>query len=267
MKKQRKKIGLALGSGAVRGLVHVGVIKALKKHNIPIDYIAGSSVGAWVGAHYALFQDIKKLEETTVGKAKEKMFALFEPTMRGGLIKGKKMEALLSKWLNDKSFSDLKIPFYSVTTDLITGKSNVIDTGKLAPALRASMSIPTLFKPVDIEENFLVDGGLSNPVPVSVLKNTKADIIIAVNLDNSKNRSSLNSKSNSLSKITSRSLEIIRQHLADVSSQQADFIIEPNLNYELSSWSKYFKDNTGPKIMQMGVDETEKIINDIKKSL
>ena len=115
----RKKIGLALGSGGVRGLVHVGVLKVLIENNIPIDYIAGTSIGAWVGAHYALFQDIKKLEEFTVGKRQEKLLSFIDTSFSGGLVKGKKLEKLLNVWLNNSDFKDLKIPLSIVSTDLI----------------------------------------------------------------------------------------------------------------------------------------------------
>ena len=264
MKKQRKTIGLALGSGAVRGMVHVGVIKTLEKYNIPIDFIAGTSIGAWVGAHYALFKDVTRLEADTVGHTKEKLSALFEPSLNGGIVKGDKVTKLLSLWLKNKEFKDLQIPFQTVATNLTTSEIIVFKKGKLADALRASMSIPSLFKPVIIDDQILIDGGISDPVPVDILKQMGADIIIAVNLDNCKNKQ-IEKKINSFSKISFRSLDILRHYLAKYSCNQANVIISPKFTNKQSSWREYFMHNTGQKIMQIGERETEKIIPELKK--
>ena len=130
--KKRKKLGVALGSGGPKGLYHIGVIKELVKNGIPIDYLAGSSIGSWVGGHYALFQDIEKLEELTNGRKIEKLISMFEFSFSGGLIKGKKLEQLLDEWLEGARFSDLKIPFRAVATDLMAGVPVVFQTGDLA---------------------------------------------------------------------------------------------------------------------------------------
>ena len=106
------------------------------------------------------------------------------PILRGGLVKGNKVEKLLKNWLNNASFSETKIPLGIVTTDLITGETVVFTEGKLATAVRASMSIPTLFTPVKLNNKLLVDGGLSNPIPDDLVKKMGADIVISVNLDN-----------------------------------------------------------------------------------
>ena len=181
--ESRKKVGLALGSGGVRGLAHIGVLKALLKHNIPIDYLAGSSIGAWVAAHFSLYGDIAKTEDFTVGKKKEKFLSFLEPNMSGGLVKGEKIEMLLDEWLGGSSFSDLKIPLKIVATNIISGQKVIFTEGKLATVVRASMAVPGLFKPVIINNQSLVDGGISDPVPVDLLRESGAEIIIAVNLD------------------------------------------------------------------------------------
>ncbi|MBU1164244.1 patatin-like phospholipase family protein [Patescibacteria group bacterium] len=265
---KRKTIGLALGSGGPRGLAHVGVIKTLLKHNIHIDYIAGSSIGAWIAVHYGLYQDIKKLEEYTVHKKKDKFYVFLEPTLKGGFVKGTKMHELLKLWLKDKSFSDTKIPVSVVATDLITGKPIMISKGKLAEAARASMSVPTLFKPLIINEQLLIDGGSSNPVPDDVVKKMGADIVISVNLDNYHKNSSFNINNLTLTKTANRTFEIMRHYLAQYSIKDSDFIIEPNIPaIGIMSWPKYFREEIGPKIVKIGEKETEKIIDDLKKVL
>ena len=177
-----KTVGLALGSGGVRGLAHVGIIKTLIENGIPIDNIAGTSIGAWVGAHYALFQDIEKLEEYTVGKKKEKFLSMLEISFKGGVIKGRKIVQLFDEWLDGAAFEDTKIPIKIIAADVITGEQVVFDSGKLAPAIRASISIPSLFEPFSYKGNTLIDGGICNPVPVDIAKGMGSDVIIATSL-------------------------------------------------------------------------------------
>ena len=184
MNNNRKTVGLALGSGGIKGLAHVGAIKALKRHNIPIDYIAGTSIGAWVGAHYAIYKDIKKLETFTLGKKKEKLHSMFELTLKGGFIKGNKVQHLFEQWLEDAEFQNAQIPLRIVATELINGGEIVFSTGKIAPALRASMGVPSIFAPFEYNDMILVDGGICNPVPADIVRKMGADIVISVNLDN-----------------------------------------------------------------------------------
>lgn len=261
-----KKVGLALGSGGVRGLAHVGVIKTLLKHQIPIDFISGSSIGAWVGAHYALFQDIEKLEEITAGKKQEKLLSFLEPTFTGGLIKGDKLEKLLNNWLNHATFNDLSIPLKMVATDLTNGEPVILDTGALAPAIHASMAIPGLFQPVKNKEKILVDGGICNPVPDEVVKNMGAKIIISVNLDDFRMDDDINKKRWSLGEITYRTIKIMRHNLAKNSLRNSDFIIEPRLA-KYSSWKQYFTKGIEQEIVALGSKETEKIIPQLIKKL
>jgi len=262
----RKKIGLALGSGAIRGLAHVGVIKSLVKHNIPIDYLAGSSIGAWVGVHYALYKDIAKLEELTLGMKKEKLLSFFEPSLTGGFIKGERVEKLLNLWLKNATFNDLKIPMKIVATDLISGEPFIFDKGNLALATRASMAVPSFFKPVNYKSYLLVDGGVSNPVPDNLVKQQGADIVIAVNLDNFGAKGRFSAKDTRFDKVAIRTIEIMRYNLAKHSTRQADIILELSLA-KYSSWRKYFTSNIGPEIVKIGEQATDKIIPKLKALL
>ncbi|MEK7576529.1 MAG: patatin-like phospholipase family protein [Patescibacteria group bacterium] len=262
--KERKKIGLALGSGAVRGLAHIGVIKALTKHGIPIDYIAGSSIGAWVGAHYALYMDIRKTEEFTVGKKKEKLLSFLEPSMSGGFIGGEKIEILLDDWLGISYFKDTKIPIRIIATDLVGGEPVIFDRGRLGFATRASMAIPGLFVPVKFEDKILVDGGVSNPVPDDVVKAMGADIVIAVNLDNFQEQDAFTDADLNLNRVAIRSSEIMRHYLAKYSMKDSDIIIQPKLK-RYSSWREYFMKDVGGEIAKIGEQEAEKAIPQIIK--
>jgi len=262
----RKKVGLALGSGGVRGLAHVGVIKTLLKHDIPIDYIAGCSIGAWVGAHYALYQDINLLEEFTVGKKKEKIFSFLEPTLRGGLVKGRKIEKLLNTWLGDADFKDLKIPLNIVAADLLSGEQVIFGSGKLSFAARASMAIPGLFQPIRYKDKILVDGGICNPVPDDLVRKMGADVVIAVNLDSFQGSNGFSKKNLNFYSIALRTMFLMRDYLAKYSMKDYDVAIQPMLA-KYSSWVGYFTGDVGQKIVAIGEKETEKMIPLIKEKL
>jgi NTE family protein len=264
----QKKVGLALGSGGIKGLAHVGVIKTLLKHNVPIDFIAGSSIGAWVAAFFGLFQDIEKLEDYTLNKRRDKFYVFLEPTLQGGLIKGEKMEKLLNGWFMGKSFGDTKIKVAALATDLISGQSVVLNQGSLAKAVRASMSIPTLFKPVTYGDQLLIDGGSSNPVPDNVVREMGADIVISVNLDNYQQNRNLEIEDYTFKKIANRSLDIMRQHLAKYSLHNSDIVLEPFFpDIGFSSWRKYFQEEIGTDIVRIGEQAMEEKIDSVLKLL
>jgi len=183
-KKKGLKFGLALGSGSARGLAHVGVIQVLEAYNIPIDIIAGTSIGSVVGSLYSAGASIDQLEEAALSIKKSTTLFLIDPALtHSGLISGKKIEEMLNDLaLEDKTFDDLKIPFAAVATDIESGAEVILTQGKVIDAVRASISIPGIFTPVKYQNYYLVDGGVVDPVPVDVVQKMGADIIIAVSL-------------------------------------------------------------------------------------
>ncbi len=183
-KKAGKKIGLALGSGGARGIAHIGVLEVLEEYGIPIDAIAGTSIGAVVGALYAVGIPLKQLKDFSLSLNRKKTMALFDPTLNfSGMFSGKRIITLLKELgLEGVTFSDLKIPFSAVATDMYSGKKVIINRGSVVMAVRASSSIPMVFAPVIYKNYYLVDGGVIDPVPVDVVKNMGADIVIAVRL-------------------------------------------------------------------------------------
>lgn len=269
MNQKRKTVGLALGSGGVKGFAHIGVIEVLLENNIPIDFIAGTSIGAWVGANYALLRDIKILKELTVGKRKEKLSCLWDISLSGGLIRGEKVKKLLTEWLGKNRFEDTSIPFKSVATNIITGEPHIFDSGSLVDGVRASIAIPSMFKPIQLGEKILVDGGICCPVPVNIVKQMGADIVIAINLDNYQKNSWFKKEDiNSITKVAGRSLDIMRHYLAKESCREADFIIEPKLKESESViWKKYFIDGQGEYIVEAGREEAKKIIKEINEAI
>jgi NTE family protein len=179
----RKNVGLVLGSGSSRGWAHIGVIEALEEEKIPIDYVAGCSIGSYVGAVYAS-GSLKSLKEFVLRMNGKKVFSYFDVVFpRSGVLNGtKRLKELFSMHTDAADFSDLKIPLMMVATDLATGKKVVLKSGSILTALRATMSIPGLFAPVKVKGRWLVDGGLVDPVPVGVARALEADVVIAVDL-------------------------------------------------------------------------------------
>ncbi|MCU7842499.1 MAG: patatin-like phospholipase RssA [Candidatus Thiodiazotropha sp. (ex Monitilora ramsayi)] len=179
----KPKIAIALGSGAARGWSHIGVFRGLMALDIEPEIIAGSSVGALVGAAYAADQ-IVRLEEWARALDWKGILKYLDPSLLGGgLIEGEKLSDLVGRYVKDLSFEDLPRRLGVVATELETGREIWFREGPVIEAVRASIGLPGLFTPLQREGRWLVDGGLTNPVPVSLCKAMGADIVIAVNLN------------------------------------------------------------------------------------
>ena len=264
MKELLPKIGLALGSGGPRGLAHIGVIKALEKENIPIDFIAGCSIGAMVGGFYALTKDIAWIEKIAMETDWRRIISLLaEPSLlSGGLVGGEKIEKFLLDQVGEKKFKDLQIPFAAVATDVNTGEEIRITEGDLVVAIRASSSVPLIFKPTKRKGRLLVDGGLSNPVPCNVAREMGADLVIAVNLDTTFFSLSSSSQRFTIVGLLRNSVNLLRYHLAKENVKEADIVINPEAPDV--PWTRL---NEGKKMIALGEEATEKVIPLLKKLL
>lgn len=179
----KMKIGLALGSGAARGWAHIGVIRALAEIGIEPEIVAGSSIGAFVGAAYASDQ-LDKLERWVCALSWKDILDYLDLSVRGGgVIQGEKLLEFLPEVVSESSIESLSRCFGAVATELNTGREVWFRDGSLVEAVRASLSLPGLFAPLWVKDRWLVDGGLANPVPVSLCRALGADIVIAVNLN------------------------------------------------------------------------------------
>lgn len=182
-KTDKKKIGIALGSGSARGWAHIGVLKALDEAGIKIDYISGTSIGALVGAIYAV-NGIKKLESFAKKITWKTIVSYIDPVLpRTGLISGKKISKLLASYFGERTIESLEIPFCAISVDILSGSEVKIETGRIVDAVRASISIPGIFNPLVNDGRYLIDGGVVNPLPVDSVIEMGADIIIGVNLN------------------------------------------------------------------------------------
>ena len=180
---QQPKIGIALGSGSARGWAHIGVIQELAKMGIIPEIVAGSSIGAIVGAAYASNQ-LDKLDSWVRSLTWKEIFNYIDISIvGGGFIQGEKLLELARTYIEEDSIESLPRQFGMVATELDTGREIWFQDGSILDALRASIALPGMFTPVKINDRWLVDGGLSNPVPVSLCRAMGADVVIAVNLN------------------------------------------------------------------------------------
>ena len=177
----RPKLGIALGSGSARGWAHIGVLLALTEHGITPDFVAGCSMGAMVGAAYAAGR-IEQLETWALSLDWKGVVGLLDLGLRGGLIKGDRLLNMFQGNFVECEFSELPVPFAAVATDLATGKELWLREGKVSDAVRASCTVPGLFRPVLRDGRYLVDGSVVNPIPVSLCRAMGAEVVIAVDL-------------------------------------------------------------------------------------
>src|SRR5579864_4902544 len=176
------RIGVALGSGASRGLAHIGVMRALEEEDLHASFVAGTSMGAFIGSVYAA-GSLQKLATDFLAFDWRRVAGLLDPVFpRSGLIDGQKVGAFLGDYTSHRAIEDLPLKFCAVATDLWSGAETILDSGDVTEAVRASIAVPGLLTPVRRGERILIDGGLVNPVPVSVVRAMGADVVIGVDV-------------------------------------------------------------------------------------
>jgi NTE family protein len=270
--KRKMRVGVALSGGAAHGMAHIGVLDVLHKNGIPIDMMAGTSAGAIMGAIYAARQDTDLMLKYGLDPSWKNFSTMGDPCLeRTGFIKGKKIQKLLTGFIGgDVDFNELKIPLSCIATDIDTGEEIIINSGKVIDAIRASISLPGIFTVVKREGRYLVDGGLTTPVPVNVVRNMGADFVIAVNVnpDVTKRlgkayqaRVAVHKPPNLL-QIMMQSIYITTWALAHASLAAADVAIEPDLGNISSSDFKL-----AAKMIYLGREAALAALPEIKRKL
>lgn len=178
------KIGLALSGGGARGLAHIGALKVLEQEGIPIDLLAGTSMGGVIAATYAAGLSPKFLEQEALRLAKaHNLLSLFDLSLpRQGLFEGQKIVSYLTKHLGERTFEDLSIPLRLIAVDLNNSQKVVLSEGRVVDAVRATIALPGIFRPVERGEQLLVDGGLLDNIPADVVRQMGADVVIAIDV-------------------------------------------------------------------------------------
>ncbi|MDD4975512.1 MAG: patatin-like phospholipase family protein [Bacteriovorax sp.] len=253
----RPKIGLALGSGGWRGLLHIGVIKYLVENKIPIDFISGSSIGSIIGGLYAATGDIKKVERIANDLNFKKIIRhSFQINTPKRPVFSTKFKTFFKKIVGDINIEDLKIPYSAITCDLSIGEAIAIKKGNLVSAMLASSAIPLVFGPINLHGKYFFDGGMINPVPVNFTRRMGANLVIGVSL-----YSGIFPIKNKISRL--KAIKISRflylKRLADIDLHSADIPIElkvPDENY------KFFSNlNNSKKLIDYGYKSAREIIS------
>ncbi len=283
------KIGIALGCGGARGLAHIGVLKALQKNKIKVDIVAGSSIGAIIGALFSLNPDAYSCEkivsdflkreeltklncfivETNTKENRlifERSFAFVKDIylwnlriIKKWLIDPKPFRRLISDLLRNSNFRDLKIPFICVACDLRTGQVVNLDSGSLVDAVLSSSAIPGIFPPMKFDGRFLIDGGIIEAVPACAARQSGANFVVGVDVSEKIISEDVSNKSID---VFFRAQEIRKYHLNHLKLKNCDFVISPEV--EQVNWADF---SQGSFCIRKGQEKTEKLISELNKRI
>ena len=263
LSKKKPVIALVLGSGGARGYAHIGVIEVLEQHGIKPDFIVGTSAGSIVGSIYASGKSPEQLRQIAlnmkVGDVRD-----FKIGMKG-FFDGQKVEDYVNKQIDQMPLEKMKIPMYVVATELQNGEKTIFNYGNTGQAVRASVSIPSMFIPTKIKGKEYVDGGLVSPVPVNIAKELGADIVIAVDIL----AQPVNTETTNVWGLFNQNINIMQNRLAAEELKNADIVIQPDLREKAHIFDVKGRQDT----MQAGIDAANQRMHDLdvviasKKSL
>jgi len=272
-----RSLGLALSGGGARGLVHIGVLKALEAANIPVGFLAGTSMGGVIAAAYAAGMSPADMEHLALEHANlRSLWRVADPTLpRKGLFKGEQLEAFFKKYLGEKTFEDLRIPLTLVAVDLNSGREIHLNQGCLAPAMRATLSIPGLLAPVEMDDMRLVDGGLLNNLPADVVRDMGADVVIGVDVysDNtgsfwqhlSQKRLIASTIGDLIATLGDALNLVVRAHSAyRLQHNPPDFLLQPPVPPHVTVISGY---DQAPQLIALGEQAVQEILPALRAAL
>lgn len=252
---ERPRVGVALAGGFARGIAHIGVLRVLRDEGIPVDCVAGTSVGALIGAAYCAGTSLETMQEIAAA-TNFTDFGRWTPSWLG-LATNQRLERYLARLTPAKTFEDLKIPFAISTSDINAGVTVYYSHGPIGPPLRASCAYPGLFVPIQFDGRTLVDGFLTAPVPVEGTLILGADVVIAVYLEAGGAETPRTAVD-----IISRSFNIIQRHADITWRQQADVIIEPDVHPYV--WDDFTRT---PELVKCGEEAARKALPEIRAML
>lgn len=254
--KKKKKVALVLGGGSARGIAHIGVLRVLEREKIPIDMIVGTSMGSLIGAAYAAGVTPDAMEADAATFTANKLLDPTIPTM--GLLAGEKLETAIRELIDHKTFSDCKIPFAVVTTNIETAEEIVHQSGDMIKAIRASCSWPGIFNPVRIGGKLLVDGGIKNSVPTKIARALGAEYILAVDVGFCVKEGPIKN----IFQMILQSFQITGEELNKYQSVDADCLIKVDLGHiDQVAFDK------AKESIQKGAEAAELMIPQLKKDL
>ena len=247
-----KKKGLALGGGAVLGAAHVGVLRAIEEYNIKTEYIAGTSIGAFVAAFYAFGKNWMEIKDIA---SELKWIDITGISLsRFGLLSNEKLGKLIEEHIGDKNIEDSNIPLAIIATDAANGEKVILDKGSVANAVMASTCIPGIFKPVEKDEKMLVDGGIVENVPINTLREMGAEFVIGVDL----NAQHTYKKPDNILDVILNSFHFILKQSVKFQTEDADLLIKPDL-------STFNRSDMGQveELMEKGYEDAKKTLEEI----
>jgi NTE family protein len=255
---KKPKVGIALSGGSTHGAAHIGVLKVLEREGVKVDMIAGTSAGALVGCAYAAGIPLDEISEIFKKMSWPQLLrpSLIRPL---SLFDTSPLENFLREKIGNGEFKDLNIPFAAIAADIVTSEKVVLDSGPLAPALRASASIPGLFNPVEINGRILVDGGILDNLPVGPLKAMGADYIIAVDLTK---HEGLNKKPENPIEVIMGMIDIMQSRSTLPDPSQFDCYIRPEV-LKFSKWDFSKAD----ELITQGMLAAEKVVDQLRRDL
>lgn len=269
------RIGFAMGSGAALGYSIIGILRALERNGIFPDLLAGTSMGALIGSFYAAGKTVPELEEIALSITKSRLWSMADLALPWkGVVVGNGVLQFLKSVIGDVSFDQLRLPFACVATDINTGVERVLRHGAVAEAVRGSLSLPFFFEPFFWQGRYLVDGGLVNPVPTSIIQAMGADITLSVNITTAPSvkrlpgqRARRPSVFNPLHgphifKVMAKTLYTMQYGIAQAGANEADVVIAPDLSD--FAWLEFHR---AADIIKVGEEQAEKVMPKILSKL
>lgn len=256
--KDKPLVALVLGSGGARGYAHIGVIEILEQHGIRPDFIVGTSAGSIVGSLYASGKSAEELREVALDMQVNDVRDISIGIQ--GFFDGKKVENYVNQQVENTPLESLKIPMFVVATELKQGQQIVFNKGNTGQAVRASISIPSMFVPTIISGTEYVDGGLVSPVPVNVARDLGADVIIAVDIL----AQPIHTETSNVWGMFNQNINIMQNKLAAQELKNADIVIQPDLREKVHIFDVKGREATmqaGQNAVQMKLKEIDHILD------